>query len=668
MKATDFKHIDSPESFWNIIPRDLVENLKFRIDLHSYLVSDVSAQQCYKELCFAKPQIAFDTAFWTYDARKPVHSRNQPFILRPKQIIAVEAIKDAIDNQHDLIVDKSRDEGATELICKMYDLYFWLVPDTSFLVGSRKEHLVDDSVEYSGGRLIGPHQCLFHKLMYGLVNLPVWANVKFSKKHLFIQNLDNSSLIEGEATNQSFGAGNRATSALIDELARIEPDIAGYIVDNIHDTTPCAIFNSTHFRWGAGHRYAQLLRSNKIPTVILDWESNPEKNIGLYSSPEKDIILVKDVNYYNNLYPNLDFQVDKSFNWTNLKATLERTGLENEFTLNFVADGGEGNWGRDRSLWFDAEEARARSKADVAQNICRIPQGSADQVFDNEVIAKVRTLYVKEPDAYGIIKFNINDNIITNPTFVIGTKRSPLKWWGKLPPDKTHNFIVSCDISRGTGASNSVLSICDINQHEIVGIYANPFIDVSDFAELTVAVCKWLDNAYLIWEANGPGDTFCNRIVKYGYSKVYIRRNERTYTREKSKSYGWSSTPGVNGTKLDLLMQLDAALNESIKKDKLYRWIIIHDEAAINEFEDYMFDAGKIDAMPSNSLDETTGARYAHGDRVISIGLAVLAQNEMRPQELLKKQIPPVDSFQYRFNLAEEEEAEKRTWARERKW
>lgn len=347
---------------------------------------------------------------------------------------------------------------------------------------------------------------------------------------------------------------------------------------------------------------------------------------------------------------------------------FKQQNLPEEYRHLFIFDGGLENFGRCRSPWFDGEEARSRSKADICQNILRIPQGSADQVFDPEVIQRVRSMFVREADAYGNIKFNIVNNIITNPAFVIGSKRSPLKWWGKLPPDKTHNYIVSCDISRGTGASNSVLSICDVNQREIVGIYANPFIDVSDFAELAVAICKWLDNAYLIWEANGPGDTFCNRIVKYGYSRVYTRRNERTYTREKSKSYGWSSTPGVNGTKLDLLMQLDAALNESIKKEKLYRWIIIHDEQAVNEFEDYMFDAGKIDAMPSNSLDETTGARYAHGDRVIAIGLGVLAMNEARPMDLMRKKEPPTESFEHRFREAETEELEKRSYARERRW
>lgn len=305
MNTRSFSKIDSPDKFLSIIPTELRENIKFREEIHSFLTTDKGAQKLYMEMCFLKPQIAFNSCFWTYDARQPVGQRNRPFILRPKQSIAVEAIKDAIDEQHDLIVDKSRDEGATELICKMYDLYFWLVPDTSFLVGSRKEHLVDDSVEFSGGRLIGPHQCLFHKLMYGLVNLPVWANVTFSKKHCFLQNLDNSSQIEGESTNESFGAGNRATSVLVDEVARIEPSIANFIVDNVHDTSPCCLYNSTHFRWGSGHIFAKLLRSNKIPVVTLDWQDNPEKGQGLYRSPQEGIIELIDEEWWRLNHPEI---------------------------------------------------------------------------------------------------------------------------------------------------------------------------------------------------------------------------------------------------------------------------------------------------------------------------------------------------------------------------
>jgi hypothetical protein len=112
-------------------------------------------------------------------------------------------------------------------------------------------------------------------------------------------------MLEGEATNESFGAGNRATAVLIDEVARIEPEVAQFIVDNIHDTSECCIYNSTHFRWGAGHPFAKLLRSNRVEVVTLGYEDNPEKNKGAYYTPVQDEVELIDVDYYRHNFPEI---------------------------------------------------------------------------------------------------------------------------------------------------------------------------------------------------------------------------------------------------------------------------------------------------------------------------------------------------------------------------
>jgi len=334
---------------------------------------------------------------------------------------------------------------------------------------------------------------------------------------------------------------------------------------------------------------------------------------------------------------------------------IRRDKLPEEFHDLFVWDGGAGNWGRMRSIWFDQEEARGRSKIDIAQNILRIPQASSEQFFDYEILQKIRAKYIRKPDVTGKILFDNINGVISNIKFIPKQSGNVLKWWGPAP-NKEHNYIVACDISRGTGASNSVLAICDVNKHELVGIYANPYIDVPDFAELTVAVCKWLGDAYLIWEANGPGDTFDKTVYKLGYGKVYINVNERRMVRRRSLNRGWRSTPGPNGSKMMLLDRLDSALAESLKVEKYYKYIIIHDEALLNELEDYIFIPGRIDAGLSNTIMDESGARYAHGDRVIAVGLCVLAMVEVRPADLRKIKEPPRSSFEYRFREWKEEQ------------
>ncbi len=307
-----------------------------------------------------------------------------------------------------------------------------------------------------------------------------------------------------------------------------------------------------------------------------------------------------------------------------------------EYLHLFQSDGGEGNFNSPRSPWYDDQEARGRTRQDMAINILRVPQGSADQFFDDTNLVRVEKKYACDPDFTGTLKYGIDKVKPVDIEFKRGGPKL-LKWWGPLPkrrPRQDHNYIISADISRGTGASNSVATITDVNSSEIVGAYVNPFIDVTEFAELCVALCLWTGGgsrkSYLIWEANGPGDTFAKRVRKIGYPLVYYKVNQRAKTRKRSgnKTYGWYSTTGINGTKNDLLSEFDAAISESLVPNKRFPHIIIHDIELIRELRDYIFLGDRIDVGLSAQATESSGARYAHGDRVISAALAMLALKE----------------------------------------
>jgi hypothetical protein len=671
------KILDDPNVLLDAIPRSLESNIIFRSELHGKMAEDEGMFKAYMELCAKKPQILFNSAFWVYEARALPGKQNVPFILRPKQEFAVERMHYAIDNAteihpHNLVFDKSREEGASEIICKMFAAYFLMYGDMYFLVGSRVEDFVDKgtSVKDSplGLKAYGNHKCLFHKILYALCSLPPYMQPALRKSHLLIENLHNNSKIGGEATTDNFGAGDRAKAVLVDECARIEPGIAQYIIDNIQDTTFCAIFNSTHFKWGSGHPYAKLINSNKIEVVTLGWEDNPVKNYGLYKSPDLDIIEISDIDYYRDLCPLVfnDIQAHKPFSYSDLQPKIAEAGsdIQEQFgDIRFVADGGEGNFNCYRSRWFDQQEARGRSRQDIAINILRIPQGSADQFFDDTNLVRIEKKYVRDPDYTGTIKYEIQNKRPVDITFKRGGPKL-IKWWGPLPggrPRQDHNYIVSCDISRGTGNSNSVATITDVNTNEVVGIYVNPFIDVTDFAELAVALCLWAGGgtrtAYLIWEANGPGDTFSARVRKIGYNFVYYKVNEKNKIRKRSanKQYGWISSPGINGSKNDLLGALDAALDESLQRNVRFPHLIIHDIETLREMRDYIFLGDRVDVGLSSQALESSGARYAHGDRVISTAMVMLAMKEQPKASVRKKQRTRKHSMLNRMQKRREE-------------
>ena len=337
----------------------------------------------------------------------------------------------------------------------------------------------------------------------------------------------------------------------------------------------------------------------------------------------------------------------------NRPVLIKRERLPEKYHKLFSWDGGESNFGHMRSVWFDHQvNERARSITDISQNILRVPQGSADMFFDNAMVERIRTRFCRRPDCTFDIAWAYGpDGRVKDAKGTIQSK-GKMKWWGELSknrPPKDHNFIVACDISYGRGASNSVIAICDVNNTDIAGMIVDPFMSITDLADLAVALCQWLNGAFLIWESNGPGNEFDHRVRFQRYPRVYIPRVERQRIRSTLNKRGWQSTPGVNGSKLDMLNRLDAALMESLREQPTGTFIILHDDETTRELDDYIFDVHKIDVNPSNSATDSSGARYAHGDRVIAVGMALLAL-EREPKAVTRHTPePPVESVEFRM-------------------
>lgn len=234
---------------------------------------------------------------WTLDPRRPVGERNLPFILRPKQDIAVVKTDHCVRVGKDAAWDKTREEGATKILMTYATCKLLLVPETVILMGSRAEPLVDKT---------GDPGTLFAAIDYCIDKLPLWWKNLLHLERNFghYRNLDNGSTIDGEATSVHFGAGKRATFTIVDELGQVEPAIAESIVFNLSDVSNCNIYNSTHF-FGVGHAFYKLLRRKGIEIIKLPWWDNCEKNEGLYTSEKLDEVILLDVGYYQKNYPEI---------------------------------------------------------------------------------------------------------------------------------------------------------------------------------------------------------------------------------------------------------------------------------------------------------------------------------------------------------------------------
>jgi len=297
-----FSFLDSVENCIRAIPRIPEENILWREEFHKWLAKDKSAQRIFWKLCKKDLQILFDSTFTTLDPRKPWGHQNQPFILRPKQIEAVHRIDCCIKEGRDVGINKTRDEGASEIVAKIFSAWCMLYERVSFILGSDKKDDVDN---------MGSDYTLFAKVDNVFENLPSWIGFKYEKDGGCIKRKDmllrvefNKSAIIGDTTNENFSASKRATAICLDEFGRIRKSIAESIEGTVHAVTNTVIYSSTHFL-GQNHTFNNCLKKSTTDLIELLWYDCPGKNDGCYRSDNVGEIELLDIDYYKLNHPEI---------------------------------------------------------------------------------------------------------------------------------------------------------------------------------------------------------------------------------------------------------------------------------------------------------------------------------------------------------------------------
>ena len=648
--------VDSPKAFYEAIPKELRQNIEFRISLHQLLATDPKAQQVYLQLCREYLPIIFSSTFWTFNPTKRI---NAPFILRePAQIPAVLTLQRCIQDGQDVGINKSREEGASEICCKTFVANCLLYNYNHFIVGSRTKNYVDN---------FGDQTTLFAKIDNAFDCLPSWwlklcgYDKNKNRKDMVLSVPGTNSEIVGDTTNENFSAGSRGTAVLLDEFGRVDFSVADSIEGSVHDVSRCTIYSSTHWL-GNNHVFNKAIRKETVVPIELLWYDNPVKNPGLYAVPEPGKVEVLDKEYYK----------DKDLENAIYLSSIHQYNTK-ETRVQFIADGGKElppQVRKVRSPWHDyTQKDRMGNKRDFVCNVWATPLGASDAPFDPEILEEIRNTTIRPPDVEGEIRFDIDyDDTIDDETIdflpLYGERR--LKWWGPLPfgrPEQRHNYIIACDPSYGLGSANSAAVIYDCNTHEQVGSWVDSTTKAEDFADMMVALAYWVGGvqpAFLIWESNGGcGTNFRERILYQNYYHAYTQRVEDSKTRKRTQKYGWRST---EATKEALLGELGVALSGGLTGDNSYLSFIVRDEALLDELCDCVFKEKGKGIIQSSRADLSTGAAERHGDRAIAAGLCVLACKEQDPGEAKYVARKPFGSFAY---YDEKLQAQKRKERRE---
>lgn len=535
-----------------------------------------------------------------------------PFITWKVQDDAIVELTKAIDGGYDALIHKTRDMGASWLVLLVFHWYWQFRPSTTFLELSRKESLVDAR---------GNMDSLFEKHRYLLRWQPEWLRPKLIvDNYMHLENRDIGSSIEGESTNENAGQASRKTAILLDEFARVRE---GEAIDHATaDTSACRIFNSTpqgpntHFT----RIYRQMVtgaRTGKL--IVLPWWQHPDKARG---------------------------------------AAIELDESGNEVVT---------------SPWKKFEAGR-RSKRNMAQNIDGEHGKSGDAFFDADEIEKHRRAYERPPLLVGNVKFEddlgeeskqsiVRRQVSEAMLFVENGTRNPWRLWvpllpdpkGKLRPSQSTRYVFGVDISNGSGASNSVITVLDHQSNMIVAKFWDAFTSPEELADITALAAIWFGGKgppLVIFEKNGPGVIYGRRIKSVlSYPNIYYQEVLDGKSKQVTTKWGWHSSD----SKKEILL---GEYRDALKTNA----IINPCKEGLDEALDYTYDdKGKIE--PGSRGVEEGGGSALHGDHVIADALVVRGRQSLPKGEKPVEVKAPHGTFGHRREMHRQRTKRGQEWA-----
>lgn len=570
-----------------MVPKGPVSNLMFRREISRRCIADTEFAEMMLQVCEQDFFFWLNTFVWTINQKRTFLRKTLPFISFGFQDEGFDVLLDSLENGFDVQVEKTRQMGASWMFCVVTDWCWRFRHGYNFLLLSRKDEYVDKSDE---------PKSLFWKLDFIHNHLPRWLMPKgwVEREHRKVKRLVNpetGSTIVGEATTEDSGRGGTFSAVLIDEFSACEVGMG--ILKSTRDATATRWFNATPRGTASAHyRIVRLSRQNpkQVRPLRFHWSMHPEFNRGMYRLDEHgDGHAVDPI---NNPLPE-NYFVENA----DLITSLKKRGLWECYET--------------RAPWFDKQCGRATTKAEIAQEIEIDYLESGYQFFEGRDINDLIRLYCCPPRQVGDLEYDIET---LEPTHFVKHNRGRLELWTELvsgAPPLGRSYVVGVDASAGTGASNSVAAVWEANSGEKVAAFVSPNIRPERMAKVVIALCKWFGGAYLIWETNGSGRAFGDAIIEWGYSNYYSRA-KKTETGETGGKAGWAPT---RDNKYQLLAQYRGALADRIAFNRC--------EHSMRECLEYVFLGNNwVEHASLKDLDDPSGARDQHGDRVIADALA----------------------------------------------
>lgn len=602
-----------------VAPKDPRENMEYRIEILRKGRDDKGFAKAMRQMLGEPdPEMIrwwISTFCWAYHPMDMENMR-RPYIVwdfQLEKIIKPEV--DHIQRGSDLLVKKTREMGFTwtTLATLCYYFLYSNEPFASLLI-SRRESLVDNP---------GNPDSLFWKLDYMIQDQPNWLlpqkeDIFKKRRKLHHYNSVNGAVTDGEATTENMAAGGRRNVIFLDEFSRVQRGLDTKALSATRDATPCRIFGSTSE--GRGTEFWNIEQSRKVACVYIHWSEHPDKKEGLYKETRGgDIQKLDDFRGEVELHRGTEKTeggdtIDK----------VETVKFPEEYPFDSaVNDPALRNAYRLRSPWFDSQCNQRSSLQEIAQQLEMDDGRAGEGFFDELVLERLKENHGRDPDYVGNIDFDYRadtDSVVLKGGFIEEPVNGIVKVWGDLMNNRltqATKYVVGCDISRGSGASNSTLVAYNARTKMQVIEVATPNMTPEEFARLSVAICLWIGGVrqpYLNFEVNGPGVLFHKEVIKLRYYSLF--KMKRASGEEK---YGWHNNRSVRYRAFgDLRSDLARGNVVPVSKDFL------------TECGEYVID-GTGDLVIGRISDKNTSAREAHGDRVVAHVCARMALEKSGP-------------------------------------
>lgn len=597
---------------WKRLPKGLRKNLEWRKSVLGQARGSRELQrslwlECRKDLLF------FVNMFvWQFNPKARKGLEAGPFITYGYQDVSLLHILKCIEDGEDLVMEKSRQMGASWMLLIAFLWLFLFHENQTFLCISRNEKSVEDENPNS----------LFWKLDYMLKYLPDWMKPRgLVRRKMYFGNEELNSTIFGEASTGQANVGGNTTAMMVDEFAQIRE--GREVLHRTSDSTKCRIFNSTHM--GPETPFAELCDRPDIRKLVMHWTEHPVYSRGMYR-------------------------------WDEVSQSVVYLEAAYKYALDFVpvTDGSPlgGPHPGLRSPWYDKQCDRKTDSRAVAIDLDINPRGSVSQFFQPDKVRSLIARYAVPATWVGDVSY---DRETGEPLGMIPAEGGPLRLWcilnreGKPPTDL---YAAGADVAAGSGATPSCLSLGSRTTGEKILEYTNAMIEPREFAFVAVAICWWFcdaagDGASIAWEKIGPGSVFGKWVISLGYRSVYMNQNESgSLLKIIGSQPGWSPT-GTN--KRTLLEDYRSALyrgsftnrsKEALEETMMFKYT--PDMQGVKH--------GRMDS------DDPSRGRENHADMVIADALCCRMMGDtalgLRPKKE-EKEIP-VGSLEWRKAIHEQ--------------